>query len=476
MTGTDPRSWTVDLLSSAYRSGELSPVEVTQACLERIEDVDPALNAFVGVDAVAAIATARESQERWRAGDPRGDLDGVPVTVKDIMPVRGWSTRKGSNHTAGLRPADEDAPTPARLREAGAVLLGSTTTPEFGWKGVGDSPFTGITRNPWDPSRTPGGSSAGAAVAAATGMGVLHVGTDGGGSIRMPAAFCGVFGLKPTHAIVPIHPAAVSGLLSHIGPMTRTVRDAAHLMRVIARPDPREVYPSLHDGRSWLDGIEDGLVGLKVAYAPVFARAEVDSQIAAAVQDAVHLLAQLGAEVELIGPPGPDVHDAFLTLWDAALCRALAAMTDEQLARSDPGLVATAERGRAISAQDYLDADAVRGTLTQEISTLLTRYDVLVSPTVPVLAFAAGSDVADPRTQAHWVDWTPFTYPLNMTRHPAAAVPVGLSREGLPMSMQVVGRHFADRTVLRVARAYERECPFAMPPAGGSGSVDTFSA
>ncbi len=452
----DPSDWTVDALAAAYRSGRVSPVEVARATFERVRAVDPDVNAFVWVDEDRALEQARASETRWRAGEQRGDLDGVPVTIKDLLPYLGHPTLKGSRHSdASVLPAEE-APTVLRLREAGAVFLGATTTPEFGWKGGGDSPLTGITRNPWDLTRTTGGSSAGAGAAAASGMGVLHVGTDGGGSVRMPAAFCGVVGLKPTHAIVPIHPAAVSGMLSHVGPLARTVRDAAHLMSAIARPDSRDVYPSLRDDRPWLDGIEDGVAGLRIAYAPRFARADVDPRIAAAVDTAVGVLAGLGGHVDVIEPPGPDVRDAFLTLWDAALGRMLRGMSDEQLAMSDPGLVATTRRRASLSADDVLDADAVRGALTAQFSALLTTYDLLVSPQVPVLAFPVGQDVADPAKQEHWVDWTPFTYPINLTRHPAATVPVGLSDSGLPMAMQIVGRHFDDRVVLRAARAYEQ--------------------
>ena len=459
----DPSGWTVDALAAAYADGSASPVEVTRTTLDRIRAVDPVVNAFVWVDEAAALVQARASEVRWRAGEQVGALDGVPTTIKDLLPVLGHPTLKGSRHCDPSQLPIEDAPTVLRLREAGAVVVGATTTPEFGWKGGGDSPLTGITRNPWDTTRTTGGSSAGAGAAAATGMGVLHVGTDGGGSVRMPAAFCGVVGLKPTHAIVPIHPAAVSGLLSHVGPMARTVRDAAHVMSAIARPDSRDVYPSLRDDRPWLDGIEDGVAGLRIAYAPRFARADVDLRIAAAVDDAVAVLAALGAEVDVVDPPGPDVRDAFLTLWDAALGRALHGLTAEQLAVSDPGLVATMRRRETISADAFLDADAVRGALTARFSALLSTYDVLVSPQLPVLAFPVGQDVADPGTQAHWIDWTPFTYPLNMTRHPAATVPVGLSDTGLPMAMQIVGRHFDDRLVLRAARAYEQVHPVVLP-------------
>jgi aspartyl-tRNA(Asn)/glutamyl-tRNA(Gln) amidotransferase subunit A len=459
----DPSDWTVDALASAYAAGSTSPVEVTGATLDRIRAVDPVVNAFVWVDEDLALEQARASEARWRAGEQLGALDGVPTTIKDLLPFDGHPTLKGSRHTDPSQLPTEEAPTVLRLREAGAVVVGATTTPEFGWKGGGDSPLTGITRNPWDTSRTTGGSSAGAGAAAATGMGVLHVGTDGGGSVRMPAAFCGVVGLKPTHTIVPIHPAAVSGLLSHVGPMARTVRDAAHLMSAIARPDSRDVYPSLRDDRSWLEGIEDGVSGLRIAYAPRFARADVDPRIAAAVDDAVAVLAGLGAVIEIVEPPGPDVRDAFLTLWDAALGRALRGLSDEQLAMSDPGLVATMRRRESITADAFLDADAVRGALTARFSALLTTYDLLVSPQLPVLAFPVGQDVADLDSQEHWVDWTPFTYPINMTRHPAATVPVGLSDTGLPMAMQIVGRHFDDRLVLRAARAYEQVRSVVVP-------------
>lgn len=461
-----PVDLTVDALAAGYAGGSISPVEVVQDCLARIDRLDPLLNAFVLVDAERALADAQASADRWQRGEQRGPLDGVPATVKDLPDVSGWPTRKGSPHTAPDVAATQDSPVSARLREAGCVLLGKTTLPEQGWTGAGHSPLTGITRNPWDPSRTTGGSSAGAGAAAATGMGVLHVGTDGGGSIRMPSSFCGVVGLKPTFAIVPIHPPAGSGLLSHVGPMARTARDAAWMMSVIAQPDAREAYPALRDNRSWLEGIDDGVAGLRIAYAPAFPRAVVHPQVATAVADTVRLLADQGAHVDELDIAAlglPDCHDAFLTLWDAGVGRALADVPADRLVQSDPGLAATWERAQRISALDYLAADRVRAEATLALSSLLDRYDVLVSPTMPDVAFAAGEALADPVTQQHWIDWTPFTYPINMTRNPAASVPVGLSAEGLPIGMQLVGRHYDDRLVLRVVRTVERLRPIGAP-------------
>ena len=459
----EPTLASVDELSTAYAERSASPVEVAQAHLDAIGALDPALNAFVLVDPDRALAAARESERRWSAGEQRGPLDGVPTSIKDLSLVTGWPTRKGSLATSD-EPDTEDSAVVARLLEAGATLLGKTTTPELGWKGLCDSPLTGDTRNPWDPTRTPGGSSGGAAVAAISGMATLNIGSDGGGSIRMPSAFCGTFGLKATHAFVPLYPPGGSGLLSHVGPITRTVRDCAHLMATIAVPDAREIYPTQHDARSWLGSIEDGVAGLRIAYSPAYGGAVVDPQIAAAVERTVALLADLGAQVELADPGHPDCRDAFLVLWDAAMGRIVDGLAAEQRAALDPGLLATWERGRALSAYDVMAADAVRAQATLAFNRLLGSYDLLVSPTVPLLAFPLGSDVADPATQEHWVDWTPFTYPVNMTRHPAAAVPIGLSQEGLPMSMQIVGRHFDDRLVLQAARAIEKAKPFRCSP------------
>jgi aspartyl-tRNA(Asn)/glutamyl-tRNA(Gln) amidotransferase subunit A len=456
----DARDFTVDSLTAAYRDGSLSPVEATRACIKRIEEADGELNGFVLLDEDRAMASARESEVRWQAGTPLGPIDGVPASIKDLVLVEGWPTLKGSLHLDPNELAPETAPVAQRLIDAGAVLVGKTTTPESGWKGLTDSPLSGYTRNPWNPERTSGGSSGGAAVAAATGMAVLNVGTDGGGSIRMPAGFCGVFGIKPTHALIPMYPPGVSGSLSHLGPITPTVRDSAFMMSAMAGPDPLDIYPTQADPTSWLDQIEDGVAGLRIAYSPDYGHAAVNPEIAAATRRSVEILSGLGAIVEEVSIDFSDCREAFLTLWDAAIGRTLNGVPAEQWKLSDPGLVATCERGQVITAQQFLDADAVRAQTTLKLSRLLTRYDILISPQLPLTAFPIGSDVADPSTQSHWVDWTPFTYPINMTRHPAATVPTGLASDGLPMALQLVGRHFDDRLVLRVARALENAQPF----------------
>ncbi|MBI3507213.1 MAG: amidase [Proteobacteria bacterium] len=449
-------------LLAGYARRRFSPVEVAQACFARISRLDPTYNGFCLVDEESALAAAGRSEGRWASGAPQGTLDGVPTTVKDLLLTKGWPTLRGSKLVAKDQDWSEDAPTVARLRASNAVLLGKTTTPEFGWKGIGDSPLTGITRNPWDPSRTAGGSSAGAAVAAALGMGALHVGTDGGGSIRMPAGFCGVFGLKPTFGRVAAYPASPAGLLAHIGPMARGVDDAARMMEVIAQPDDRDVFSLPPDPGSWLLDLEKGVKGLRIGFSPRLGGANVDPEIAAATDAVARLLAEAGAHVEAAEPDMGDVRDVFYRLWTAGLARPLQAYARERWSDCDPGLVATTEAGMRLSAQEYLAADGARVRATEAMARFHRKFDLLLTPQLPITAFAAGTDVASP-DQSYWIDWTPFTYPFNMTRQPAASVPAGLHSNGLPMAIQLVGRHYEDRLVLRAARAIEAIRPWRMP-------------
>ena len=262
---TDPAMFSAAELRHLYRTRALSPVETTRAVLERIARFDRAVNAFCLVDEQRALAAAHASEARWHKGEPCGAVDGVPATIKDLVLTRDWPTLRGSLAITREQAWDEDAPATARLREQGAVLIGKTTTPEFGWKAVTDCALTGITRNPWDTRRTPGGSSGGAAVAAALGLGVLHVGSDGGGSIRIPAGFTGVFGLKPSFGRVPAWPASPFGTVAHLGPLTRTVSDAALMLNVLALPDGRDWSALPYDGR-------DHRIGLAATAAPRRAR------------------------------------------------------------------------------------------------------------------------------------------------------------------------------------------------------------
>ena len=451
-------------LVSAYRRKELSPVEVTMALLARLDRLEPEINAFVLVARESALAEARASEAHWMKAAPQGLLDGVPVTIKDLYLTRGWPTLRGSTLIRRDQPWEEDAPAVARLREHGAVLLGKTTMPEFGWKAVGDSPLTGVTRNPWGLAHTPGGSSSGAAAALAAGIGPLALGTDGGGSIRIPCSFTGLAGLKPSFGRVPAYPPSVFGLVAHCGPMAREVRDLALMMSVITGTDDRDVYAVPPEARDYTKGIEEGVRGLRIAFSPTLGYARVDAEVAAAVAASAKVFAELGAEVETVDPGFADPASAWLTLWWAGAAKAMGAFTAVERARTDPGLEDAAQRGARLSAVDYLGADQTRAALSLAMAKFHRRYDLLLTPAVAVPALKAGELLSDPATQKEWIDWSPFSYPFNLTRQPAASVPCGLTKAGLPIGLHIVGAMHQDALVLRAARAYERSAPPPLCP------------
>ncbi|MET9758224.1 amidase [Streptomyces sp. NPDC006372] len=441
-------------LLDGYRKGEWSPVEATRAALERAEAIQPEVNAFVRLTAEDALIRARESEERWRRGEPLGLLDGVPVTVKDILLLRGAPTLRGSKAVDPAGRWDEDAPSVARLREHGAVFLGKTTTPEYGWKGVTDSPLSGVTRNPYDRSRTAGGSSGGSAAAVALGAGPLSLGTDGGGSVRIPASFCGIFALKPTYGRVPLYPASAFGTLAHVGPMTRDAADAALLMDVIGHPDSRDWSALAPPPGSYTDGLTGGVRGLRVAYSPSLGgQVAVRPEVARAVRRAVERLAELGAYVTEADPDLTDPVDAFHTLWFSGAARVTQHLGPQQRALLDPGLREICEQGARYSALDYLAAVDVRMDHGRRMGRFHDTYDLLVTPTMPITAFEAGAEVPKKSGHRRWTGWTPFTYPFNMTQQPAASVPVGADGDGLPIGLQLVAARHRDDLVLRAAHA-----------------------
>ena len=460
MTGTDITTLSAVELLGLYRRRELSPAEATLAVLERIEARNPAVNAYCLVRPDEALAAARASERRWHAGEPAGLLDGVPTSVKDLLLTSGWPTLRGSRTIGPAGPWTVDAPAVANLKAQGAVLLGKTTTPEWGWKGVTDSPLTGVTRNPWDRTRTPGGSSGGSAAAVASGLGPLSVGTDGGGSIRIPASFCGVVGLKPTHGRVPVYPPSTFGTLSHVGPMARTVADAALMLDALGSPDPRDPL-SLDRQAPAAAGCDPGRVrGLRVAFSPALGYATVDPEVAAAVRDAVAALEGCGAQVTLADPGFSDPIATFNVLWYTGAAK-LVEDTDPGLRHLlDPGLAEIAAAGRGYSALDYVQALRERSQLGIAMGTFHEAYDLLVTPTEPIVAFAAGAEAPEPPGPGRWTSWTPFTFPFNMTHQPAASVPCGFSRAGLPIGVQVVGPRYADALVLSACAAIEAALPW----------------
>lgn len=451
-----------DLLK-LYRRKQLSPVEATQTALDRIARHNPALNAYCLIDAEHALASARESEARWLKGQPKGLVDGVPTSIKDLILTKDWPTLRGSHTIARNQPWDEDAPSTARLRSHGVVLLGKTTTPEFGWKGVTDSPLTRITRNPWNPAMTPGGSSGGAAVAVATGMGALAIGTDGGGSIRIPAGFTGVYGIKPSFGRVPAAPLSPFGTVSHVGPITRTVTDAALMLTVIAEPDARDWHALPYDGRDYRIGLDDGVKGLRIAFSENLGYVSLNAEVAAIVAKAVDVFVDLGAHVELLDPGFKNPWDTFIQLWFAGAANLTRSFSAEQRALLDPGLAEIAAKGADISLMDYLAAVNQRGALGQCMNLFHERCDLLLTPTLPIPAFTAGQDTPQGAQGGCWVDWTPFSYPFNLTQQPAASVPCGLTKSGLPVGLQIVGPRYGEALVLRASRAFEALRSFPLP-------------
>jgi aspartyl-tRNA(Asn)/glutamyl-tRNA(Gln) amidotransferase subunit A len=459
MPNTGPALLSAEDMLAAFSRRQLTPVDVLQAVTERVARLNPGLNAFAVLNP-GALQAAAESASRWRSGRPIGSLDGVPCTVKDLVDLAGFPTRRGSR-TTSAEPAADDAPMVAGLRAAGAVIIGKTTTPEFGWKSMGDCPLHGITRNPWNKARTTGGSSCGAGAAGAAGFGPLHIGTDAGGSVRIPAAWCGLVGFKPTYGRIPQWPASAFASVSCAGPMTRTVRDAALMLGAMARWDLRDPFCLPDDPRDWLDGIEAGVAGLSVGVLsnPGF-EAPLDADGQAAVERAAQILADAGASVEAAEADLPDTSSVFGRVWGAALARLVAGLPSQSAALLDPGIRQVAAELGGLSAIELIDADALRAEAAHAMARLHQRFDLLLCPTVPAGPPLADAAVDDP-VRALWTEWAPWTFTFNLSRQPAISVPMGLRADRLPNSVQIAAAQFRDDLVLRAARAIEVAQPFA---------------
>ncbi len=443
----------VAALGKGYASGSFSPVEVTKAALACAEAINSTLKAFASLDSVGALAAAGASETRWREGRPLSPIDGVPTTIKELVRVAGWSVRYAST-TTDPTPYGEDAPVVQRLRDAGAVLIGLTTSPEFGWKAVTDSRAGGITRNPWDPSLTSGGSSGGAAVAAACNAGVLHLGTDGGGSIRVPAAFCGISGLKPTFGRIAAYPASSFGTVAHLGPMARRMEDAAHMMAVMAGRD----LADWAQGAGALPGIDPDLGEAVIAGARIGVWSTppcggVDPEIATAFASTLARIEVLGGKLEAVDLPFADrLTEIFERHWYTGAAMRLTAVPEYLRGDVDPGFLEIAAAGSAFRAVELVAAEVARAEFGAEMDRLLARYDFLVSPATAVLPFGAGLEVPEASGLARWIDWAGFSFPINLSQQPAAVVPVALSRAGLPIAIQIVGRRGDDAGVLAAGR------------------------
>ncbi|SFD88636.1 amidase [Roseivivax sediminis] len=463
MNDTDLGTCTAAELSRLFERKEASPLEATRAALDRIDRMNDAVNAYVHVDREGAEAAARASAQRWGKGQQLSPLDGVPVSMKDLTEVKGMPARDGSLLTSD-EPCERDAPPAARMREAGAVILGKTNTPEFGWKGVTDNRVFGATKNPWDTSLTPGGSSGGAAAAAALNMGVLHQGGDSGGSIRIPAAFTGTFGFKPTFGWTPQWPPAKVPTLSHIGPITRTVEDAVMMLNLIGRYDHRDPYAIRGQPDDWGEGLDRSLSGLRIAFARTLGDAVVDPEIEARVAEAAQRLEALGAEIVETLPPDFDCPiETYKKIWWTASRDLYLSLSESDRDKLDPGLAGNAVAAENWTAVDLFRAEADRAALTHRLEAFNQDYHLLMCPTMPIQPFRAGHDVPPGSDMTDWTEWSPFTYPFNLSQQPAASIPCGFTAEGLPVGFQLAGGKYDDRRVLRAAAAYLNAHPARFP-------------
>jgi aspartyl-tRNA(Asn)/glutamyl-tRNA(Gln) amidotransferase subunit A len=442
-------------LGRRVAAGELSPVQLADCALGLAAAAEPAINAYAALLSGRARREAAEREAEVRAGRRRGVLHGVPIAVKDNFYLQGEPTGKGSR-TSSDEPARESAPMVARLVDAGAVVIGKTTTPEFGWKGTGISPRTGVTRNPWDPARNPGGSSSGSGATVAAGAVPVATGTDAGGSIRIPAAFCGVVGFKPTLGAIPVWPGTVNETLSHAGPLTRSVADARAVFELTRGPDPRDPQSAFPAPAADQPGrrLRVGVLREPFGIAP-------DDAVAAVFGRACGLLAAAGlaelADLADLGAPLP--REVFEAMWVTGRGLGFAELIRSRGDVMDPGLVRLLPLAEKYSLGDYYEALTARRAFNAQLFGLFTDWDLLVMPTMPGTAFAAEAEVppgGEAGAPLPWITWTPYTYPFNISGQPAITVPAGLAADNLPAGLQIVGPWGHDRRVLDFAGAGEQ--------------------
>ena len=444
---------------------EISPVELLDWCLARMEEVEPKLNAFVTVTEDVARAAARKAEKATLDGDPPGLLHGVPISIKDLIAMDGIRCTFGSRLAAD-NVAAVDAPAVERVRREGGVIIGKTTTSEFGCKAVGDSPLTGITRNPWDLSKTPGGSSAGAAASVAGGVTPFALGTDGGGSVRIPGSLTGLFAVKAQFARVPVFPEAATPTLAHVGPMARTVRDAALLLSAVAGFDRRDPFAVAEPVPDFLAACDRPVKGMRIAWSPTLGYADPASEVVGLCEQAVRALEELGCEVELVDDVMDDPIDMWMSEFYAGVGTRLKTMFAGQEERLDPAVAEMLSGALDRTLEEYWIRVFDRYRFREQVRQFMEKYDLLVSPVLPVPGVDAGVDVPPRMPDANVISWVRYTYPFNLTGQPAASVPAGFTAEGLPVGLQLVARTYREVDIFRVAAALEAARPWSdrIPP------------
>jgi aspartyl-tRNA(Asn)/glutamyl-tRNA(Gln) amidotransferase subunit A len=450
-------------MAAMIRRREISPVEVAEMVAVRIDEHEPRLSAFATVALEQAIEQARAAERQIARGEPLGPLHGVPVTVKDLIHTCDLATQFGSVTRRDHQPA-ADAPSVSRLKQAGAIIMGKTTTTEFGWAATSVSPLTGVTRNPWRDDRTAGGSSSGAAVAAAAGFGPLHLGSDGAGSIRLPAHFCGVMGLKPTYGRVAQYPVSVGDNATQLGPIARTAADCALMLDVISGVNSRDHTSLPRPAASFLRALDGAPVVRRLAFSPDLGHARVDPEVAAIVRrGATRLASRIGAELVEVTPAwGVDGPDLVRFFWSAHLAgfEPLLPKWGEQM---DSGLVACIRSGVRHSMTEYQVNRERKYAYCAQVNTFLEQWYYLLTPAASVAAFPVDL-LQPPGWPVHpwdWLSWAEFSYPINLAGCTAASVPCGNTADGLPVGLQIVGQRFDEAGVLNLCQHVEADIDVA---------------
>ncbi len=451
-------------LSRLYARNALSPVEVVDHMLKRAEQLQPHLNSFVLIDSEGARTAAKASEARWKKGEPLSPLDGVPTTIKDTTNVKGFPTRYGS-YSTDETPAGEDAVVTERLRKAGLPLLGKSTTPEFGWKALTDSPLQGTTRSPWNLRHSPGGSSGGASSLTAAGVNPFNHGNDGGGSIRIPAAHAGLVGLKPSFGRIPQYPAdgPFADVISQ-GVLARSVLDTAMALNVTAGADPRDWRALPDDPRDYTIGLDDGVRGWKIGLSLDLGHVKADPEVRELVEKAAKRFEELGAHVEDVGPLIEPLQKPFEVLWSGSFGVRLRQIPTQLHGKLDPGFRALAEKGLAVTLADYARGYEAKSKLARDMMLWHRKYDLLLSPVTPT-APPPVETLYNSEAFPRFTKGAPYTLPFNLTGAPAASMPAGLTKAGLPIGLQIVGPARCDHLVLRAMRAYESVAGWTWPQA-----------
>ena len=452
---------TIRDLAAGYRTRAFSPTEVLADVVQRLHGLEPKLNMFAHLDLNGAQAQAKAAEGRMMAGALLGPLDGIPTAIKDLIAVAGMPQRFGSRTTSGALVA-QDAPSVARLRAAGAVFLGKSTTSEFGCKAVGDSPLTGITRNPWNLAKTPGGSSAGSASMVACGLVPYALGTDGGGSLRIPAALTGLYGIKSQFGRVAVFPTSATPTLAHVGPLTRTAQDAAAVLAVIAGYDPRDPFSVAGPCPDFAAALPQG-PRLRIGFSPSLGYAQVDAEVAAMTARAVESLQAAGHQVDLIDHAFDDPIDLWTAEFYAGVAIRLRASLESAPQDLDPAVLHVLQQAAAQDLQTYYTSVFRRYDFREKVRALMQPYDVLVTPTLPVSSVDVGVDVPPALAGRTIVSWATFTYPFNLTGQPAMSMPIGLTSAGLPVGLQVVANALGEGNLLALAAENDRALGGAPP-------------